>query len=107
MAKLIAAINLTLDGFCDHTAMTPGEEIVQHYGDLLRSSETILYGRTSYQLMEYWRPIVAKPTGIKAMDDFAKAIDAIQKIVFSHTLKDLDWHSAMLAKKNCRKKFWN
>ncbi|MCI0607258.1 dihydrofolate reductase, partial [bacterium] len=27
MRKLIAAINMTLDGFCDHTALIADEEI--------------------------------------------------------------------------------
>ncbi len=31
------------------------------------------------------------------MNDFAKAIDKVPKIVFSHTLKDVDWPSAQLA----------
>lgn len=31
------------------------------------------------------------------MDDFAKVKDKILKIVFSHTLKNVDWHSAQLA----------
>ena len=35
MRKLIAAINMTLDGFCDHTLIDPDEEIHQHYADLL------------------------------------------------------------------------
>ena len=35
MRKLIAAINMTLDGFCDHTAMIADEEIHQHYNELL------------------------------------------------------------------------
>lgn len=30
MGKLIAAINMTLDGFCDHTALIADEEIHQH-----------------------------------------------------------------------------
>ncbi len=35
MRKIIAAINMTLDGFCDHTAIVPDEEIHQHYKDPL------------------------------------------------------------------------
>jgi hypothetical protein len=30
MRKLIATINMTLDGFCDHTAGIPDDEIHQH-----------------------------------------------------------------------------
>jgi dihydrofolate reductase len=45
MGKLVAAINMTLDGFWDHPAIIPDEEIHQHYADLLRDADTILYGR--------------------------------------------------------------
>ena len=97
MRKLIAAINMTLDGFCDHTAGIPDEEIHQHYTELLNEGDAILYGRITYQLMEYWQPLVKNPSGEKTMDDFAIAIDKIPKIVFSHTLKNVDWESAKLA----------
>lgn len=100
MRRVIAAINMTVDGFCDHTAVNPDEEIHNHYTDLLRNAGTILYGRVTYQLMEFWRPFVENPSGEKSMDDFAKSIDKIQKIVFSHTLKRLDWKSAALATRN-------
>ena len=97
MRKVVAAINMTLDGFCDHTAISPDEEIHQHYSDLLDSGDVVLYGRTTYQLMQYWQTLVKNPSGEKSMDDFAIAIDKIPKIVFSHTLKDTGWDSAKLA----------
>ncbi len=58
MRKVIAAFNMTLDGFCDHTAGIPDEEIHLHYTHLLNNADVILYGRIAYQLMEYWRPFV-------------------------------------------------
>jgi hypothetical protein len=84
MRKLIAGINMTLDGYCDHTAIIPDEEMHQHYAELLSSAGAILYGRITYQLMEYWRDVLENPTGEKATDDFAVAMDKIPKIVFSH-----------------------
>jgi dihydrofolate reductase len=97
MRKLIAAMNMTLDGFCDHTAMIADEEIHQHYTELLRSAGSIIYGRTTYQLMEsYWPTVVKNPTGTKSMDEFAVAIDNIQKIVFSRTLKNVEWKNTKL-----------
>jgi dihydrofolate reductase len=97
MRKLVAAINMTLDGFCDHTAIIPDEEIHQHYTDLLSNADTILYGSITYQLMQYWQTLVKNPSGEKSMDDFATAMDKIQKIVFSHKLKNTEWDSAKLA----------
>ena len=96
MAKLIAAMNMTLDGFCDHTAMIADDEIHQHYTDLLRGAGAIIYGRKSFQLMEYWKSVVENPTGNKSMDEFAVAIDDIQKIVYSRTLESVDWKNTEL-----------
>ena len=99
MRKLIAAINMTLDGYCDHTAGIPDEEIHQHYNELLSNADTLIYGRITYQLMEsYWPSIVKKPTGNKPIDDFAVLIDNISKIVYSHTLKKVDWQNTQLKK---------
>lgn len=102
MRKLIAAINMTLDGFCDHTAGLPDEEIHQHYTELLGRGDAILYGRTTYQLMEFWRPFLENPSPEKSMNDFAIAIDKIPKIVFSHTLKNVEWESATIANRDLR-----
>ena len=55
MRKIIAGINMTIDGFCDHTGMLPDAEIHEHFADMLRNADIILYGRITYQLMEYWR----------------------------------------------------
>ncbi|MCF0050408.1 dihydrofolate reductase family protein [Dyadobacter sp. LJ53] len=96
MRKIIAAINMTLDGFCDHTAVTADEETHQHYADLLNDASVILYGRITYQLMEYWRIIVENPTGVKAEDEFALNMDKIPKIVFSRTLESVDWNGTEL-----------
>ncbi len=99
MRKLIAAMNMTLDGFCDHTAMIADEEIHQHYTELLNNAGTLIYGRITYQLMEsYWPSVVKNPTGNKPMDEFAVAIDNISKIVFSRTLKNVDWKNTKLKK---------
>jgi dihydrofolate reductase len=89
-------MNMTLDGFCDHTAMSADEELHQHYTDLLNDSGTIIYGRITYQLMEFWKPMIENPTGNKEMDDFAMAIDGIEKIVYSRTMKDVDWRNTEL-----------
>jgi dihydrofolate reductase len=103
MRNLIAAINMTLDGFCDHTAMIADEELHQHYNELLRNAGAIIYGRITYQLMEsYWPTVVKNPTGNKPMDEFAVLIQDIPKIVFSRTLNNVEWKNAKLAKREVK-----
>ncbi len=97
MRKLIAAINMTLDGFCDHTAVIADDETHEHYNELLRNADALLYGRKTYQLMEgYWPTLVKNPTGNKAEDEFAVLIDNIPKIVFSRTLQHVEWKNTTL-----------
>ena len=99
MRKIIAAINMTLDGFCNHTAMIADEEIHQHYNELLSNADTLLYGRITYQLMEsYWPSVVKNPTGNKPMDEFAVLIDNITKIVYSRSLQNVQWKNTKLKK---------
>jgi dihydrofolate reductase len=99
MRKLIAAINMTLDGFCDHTGMIADDEIHQHYNELLSTADTLIYGRITYQLMEsYWPSVVKNPTGNKPTDEFAVLIDNISKIVYSRTLQHVDWKNTELKK---------
>ncbi|MBL7698768.1 MAG: dihydrofolate reductase [Chitinophagaceae bacterium] len=98
MRKVIAGMNMTLDGFCDHTAMIADDEIHEHYNELLRNAGTLIYGRTTYQLMEsYWPGVVKNPTGNKSEDDFAVLIDNLSKIVFSRTLKNVEWKNSRVA----------
>ncbi|HOZ85628.1 MAG TPA: dihydrofolate reductase family protein [Niabella sp.] len=100
MRKVIAATNITIDGVYDHTEGLSDEEIHQHYADLLDCADIILYGRTTYQLMQYWQTLLTNPSGDKTADNFAIAIDKIQKTVFSYTLKKTGWDSAKLATKS-------
>jgi dihydrofolate reductase len=95
--RVIAAMNMTLDGYCDHTLGVITDELHKHYTDLLANAGAALYGRTTYELMEYWPTVLKNPTGNKSDYDFAVAIDKVPKIVFSRTLKNLGWPTARLA----------
>lgn len=96
MRKLIAAMNITLDGFCDHTLMAADDEVHWHYTELLRSTDVAIYGRKTFGLMEFWPTLVANPSGNEAMDEFAVAMDEIHKIVYSRTLEKVEWKTTEL-----------
>ena len=78
------------------------KKYTNNYTELLGQGDAILYGRTTYQLMEFWRTLLENPSEEKSMNDFATAIDKIPKIVFSHTLKNVDWKSATIAKRDLK-----
>ena len=87
MRNVIFAINLTLDGCCDHTKPIGGDEILEHYTHLLREVDLLVYGRKTYQLMVPFWPEVAKNQSMtKASNEFARAFDSIHKVVFSRSL---------------------
>ncbi|HEY0744184.1 MAG TPA: dihydrofolate reductase family protein [Chryseosolibacter sp.] len=99
MRKVLAAFNMTLDGVCDHTTGVADEQLHQHYAELIDKSGLLVYGRTTYQLMQFWQELLKKPSGEKSMDDFAVSIGKVQKLVFSNTLKDTGWETAKLAQR--------
>ncbi|HWA33133.1 MAG TPA: dihydrofolate reductase family protein [Cyclobacteriaceae bacterium] len=100
---MIASINMTFDGFCDHTAAIANAELHDFYTDMLRNAGIILSGRTTYKLMEdFWPTVVKKPTGDKHLNDFAKAIDNVQKVLFSNTIKSVTWNNTRLATKSLK-----
>jgi dihydrofolate reductase len=89
MRNVIFAINITLDGCCDHTKFNPDEETFEYFTHLTRDADTFLYGRKTYQLMvPYWPDVAKNHSGrTKAGNEFAQAFDAINKIVvFSQSL---------------------
>lgn len=97
MRKVVAAINMTIDGVCDHMAVDADEELHHHYAELLQHAGVILYGKTTYLLMKYWQTLLENPSDEQSMNDFALAIDKLPKIVFSNTLKSTDWNTAELS----------
>jgi dihydrofolate reductase len=89
MRNLIYAINITLDGCCDHTKFNPDVETFEYVTRLTRDAGTFLYGRKTYQLMvPYWPDVAKNPSEqTKADYEFAQAFVAInQIIVFSKSL---------------------
>lgn len=102
MRKLIFQILVSVDGFFEG----PGKEIDWHnvdaefdkYAlDLISRVDLMLFGRVTYELMAgYW------PTKQARTEDplVAAAMNKSEKIVFSSTLKQVDWEHTRLVKTN-------
>lgn len=89
MRKLIFAINISLDGCCDHTKFFPNEDTMEYFIQLVRDTGTFVYGRKTYQLMiPYWHDMLKNHEGDREVDvEYARAFDAVEKIVvFSKSL---------------------
>src|SRR6516165_7899487 len=91
MRKVIYAINVTLDGCCDHTKMVPDETVFEYWIQLLREADLFVYGRKTYQLMvPYWPDVAKDQSASKADRDLAQAFESANKVVFSQSLDDAE-----------------
>jgi dihydrofolate reductase len=91
MRNLIYAINLTLDGCCDHTKVVGSDETLEFYTQLLREADLQVFGRKTYQLMvPYWPDVAKDPSETKASKEFARTFVSLNKVVFSRSLDRVD-----------------
>lgn len=100
MRPLRYAINVTLDGCCDHRAGSPDEELHRYWAEQLAQADALLFGRVTYEMMEAaWRlPATGVPPDWMAawMEPFARTIDAAKKYVVSRTLERVDWNAELV-----------
>lgn len=87
MAKLVYALNQTLDGYVDHNASEPDAALFQHFVEDMRSLAGCLYGRRMYETMRYWDDDHEEWTDAEWA--FAKAWRGRTKWVVSNTLKNV------------------
>jgi dihydrofolate reductase len=98
MQPLRYAINVTLDGCCDHRAGEANEEGHIHATANIARASALLMGRVTYELMERaFRHTDPRPDWMTEwMMPFAKTIDAAKKFVVSSTLPKVDWNAEFL-----------
>ena len=99
MRPLRYSINLTLDGCCDHRAITitADEELHQHAVENLNRADALLFGRVTYEMMEAaFRPSAQTKEGADSMDPFAHTINVAKKYVVSGTLERVDWNAELV-----------
>jgi len=55
MAKLVYALNQSLDGYVDHMKIGPPDPaLFRHFIEWARGLTDVVYGRRMYQIMRYW-----------------------------------------------------
>ena len=87
MAKLVFAMNLSLDGYVDHQGFAPGPVLFRHFIEQVRGLAGSVYGRGLYEVMRYWDE--DHPEWGAAERDFALAWRSQPKWVVSRTLKSV------------------
>lgn len=104
MKKLRWLVDSSLDGFMsrpngalDWAAPNMDDEQWQYVNDLLRKTDTALFGRVTYQNFEsYWPTVPDNAASPKNELDFSRWIDAAPKFAASKTLKTLPWKNSVL-----------
>jgi len=103
MRNVIFAINITLDGCCDHTKQLADEETHEYFTRLMRDVDLQVFGRKTYQLMvPYWPDIAKNQSETKAENEFARAFDSTNKIVFSRSLNSAEEKNTRIVRTNLR-----
>jgi dihydrofolate reductase len=103
MRNVIFAINLTLDGCCDHTKQVADDESHEFFTQLLREVDLLVFGRKTYELMVPFWPEVAKNQSMtKASNEFARTFDSVDKIVFSRSLGSAEDKNTRIFRTNLR-----
>ncbi len=103
MRKVIMWNLVTLDGFFEgakswdlgfHDSVW-GEELEQYSLEQSKSTDTLLFGRATYQGMASYWP--------SAKDKIADFMNRVPKVVFSRTLKKAEWNNTRLVKDDAEK----
>jgi dihydrofolate reductase len=103
MRNVIFAINITLDGCCDHTKQLADEETHEYFTQLLREVDLLVFGRKTYQLMvPFWPDVAKNQSETKAMNEFAQTFDSINKIVFSRSLDSSEDRNTKIVRSDLR-----
>jgi dihydrofolate reductase len=101
MRKVIYAINITLDGCCDHTKMLSDDELLEYSTQVYRDVDLQVFGRKTYELMvPYWPDVANDPSATKSDKDFANAFVSTDKIVFSRSLASVEETNTRMVRTN-------
>jgi dihydrofolate reductase len=87
MARLVFAMNQSLDGYVDHQEFAPDPSLFRHFVEHMRGLSGSVYGRVLYEVMRYWDE--DHPEWNAAERDFAAAWRSQPKWVVSRSLRSV------------------
>lgn len=94
MAKIVYALNQSLDGFVDHEAFHPDPVVFRHFIDGIRGLAGCLYGRRMYEIMRYWDG--DEPEWDEPEREYAAAWQSKPKWVVSRTLSSVGPNASLI-----------
>jgi dihydrofolate reductase len=103
MRNVIYAINITLDGCCDHAKVIADDETLQYFTNLMREVDLQVFGRKTYELMvPYWPEVAKDQSASKADKEFAQAFVSLNKLVFSRSLDSVEDKNTRIVRTDLR-----
>jgi dihydrofolate reductase len=94
MGLLTFTLNVTLDGCCDHREGIADDDLLVHFTRLIDAAGGMLYGRTTYELMEgAWPAIARDENAPHASREWARKLEAMPKYVVSASRREFPWHN--------------
>ncbi|HWB90455.1 MAG TPA: dihydrofolate reductase family protein [Puia sp.] len=94
MRKIISFMHISLDGFVagpngEMRWINVDEEIFDHVGKRIGETDTALYGRVTYEMMEgYWPTAGDEPNASRHDIEHSRWYKKAHKVVLSKTMKD-------------------
>jgi dihydrofolate reductase len=95
MAKLVFAMNQSLDGYVDHQEFGPDPALFRHFIEKVRDLAGSVYGRRLYELMRIWDE--DDPEWTPERREFAAAWRSQTKWVVSRSLKSVGPNATLVA----------
>ncbi len=92
MPRIISFMHVSLDGFVagpngEHEFVSIEDALYDHIGKRIRETDTALYGRVTYELMEnYWPTAGDKPSATKHEKEHSQWYAMAHKIVLSKSM---------------------
>lgn len=111
MRKLIVFCHLSLDGIA---AVPSGgldwiayhKDLEEWAGSIVKSTDTAIYGRVTYELMKFWQTVPSNPDATPYELEHAHWIEGVEKIVFSKSNMVPDWNNTRVISENAKEEIF-
>ena len=109
MRKIVSFVHVSLDGFVASTAKGPAglgwisisADLFEYVEQRIAQTDTALYGRTTFEMMEsYWPTAADKPDASAHDHNHSRWYKAARKVVLSKTLLEKNHPNAQIISSN-------
>ncbi|WPU96175.1 dihydrofolate reductase family protein [Mucilaginibacter sabulilitoris] len=97
MRRVTFGMNISIDGYCDHTIFNPSKELHDYFTGMMDDVDLLFFGRVMYQLMfPYWADVAKNQSGTGYENRFAEKLTSIDKVVISRSLSNAEENTRII-----------